>query len=257
MNTFWKLTAKTNLHVGNENTTNYGLVDRSVQREALSGLPCIHSSSLKGAIKDQLAEHPELKDKAEKIFGSDKNGKQAEGKGPHIFFDAQLLSIPVQSDKQPFYRATYPFLLSSFLEKLTLFSIPPDPLWASIDWNDAPVVFSFAPGEKVMLGEKEGEGASCASFPVLKMIGEDVALFSDKDFKEICSDEELPIIARNQLKNGKSNMLWYEQVLPRETQFFTVIPGDDPDLVKLLKSEIIQIGANATIGYGYCKFEQL
>lgn len=48
----WLITAKTNLHVGNENTSNYGLVDKLIQRDALTGLPCINSSSLKGALNE-------------------------------------------------------------------------------------------------------------------------------------------------------------------------------------------------------------
>ena len=51
-NNVWFITAKTNLHVGNENTSSYGLIDLSVQRNVTTGLPCINSSSLKGALNE-------------------------------------------------------------------------------------------------------------------------------------------------------------------------------------------------------------
>ena len=83
--------------------------------------------------------------------------------------------------------------------------------------------------------------------------------FSENDAKfiELCSDDNLPIIARNVLENGESKNLWYEQVIPAETVFYTLIDGgDDTSLTQRISAEnaIVQIGASATIGYGYCKF---
>ena len=71
----------------------------------------------------------------------------------------------------------------------------------------------------------------------------------------LCSDDNLPIIARNVLDNGESKNLWYEQVLPAETVFYTIIQENGNELANALNGQIVQIGANATIGYGYCKFE--
>ena len=80
---------------------------------------------------------------------------------------------------------------------------------------------------------------------------------SNEDFADCCSDYNLPIIARNKLENGESANLWYEQVLPPETMFYTIIQEEGDDLKEALNGQIVQIGANATIGYGYCKFELL
>ena len=53
MNTnVWLIQAKTNLHVGNKNTSNYGLIDKAIQRDPLTQIPCINSSSLKGALNE-------------------------------------------------------------------------------------------------------------------------------------------------------------------------------------------------------------
>ena len=46
----WLIVAETNLHVGNESVNNFGVIDQAIQRDAVTGIPCIHASSLKGAI---------------------------------------------------------------------------------------------------------------------------------------------------------------------------------------------------------------
>ena len=86
----WLITAKTNLHVGNENTSNYGLIDKAVQRDVLTGLPCINSSSLKGAINEYCTQVASMNvDDRLKIFCVDKgNDKTETQKGACTFYDA-------------------------------------------------------------------------------------------------------------------------------------------------------------------------
>ena len=97
---------------------------------------------------------------------------------------------------------------------------------------------------------------------------EEKSIVSSKKFKEYCSNEELPIIARNCLI-GTGN-LWYEQVLPQKSVFGTVIVAPSKiqttvnvttDIYETVKktfnNKVIQIGANATIGYGYCKLTNI
>ncbi|MCB0385066.1 MAG: hypothetical protein KDD43_06715, partial [Bdellovibrionales bacterium] len=85
------------------------------------------------------------------------------------------------------------------------------------------------------------------------------AFFHDGDFKEIC--ERLPVIARNQLESGISRNLFYEEVVPRQTRFvfFVERPKDHDGLHEYLKKLDfrIQLGANASIGYGVCKIERV
>ena len=82
-------------------------------------------------------------------------------------------------------------------------------------------------------------------------------LEKDEDLISCCNNENLPIIARNVLENGESKNLWYEQVLPSETILYTIIVEEGDDLMNALNGKIVQIGADATIGYGYCLFELL
>ncbi|MGI6370621.1 MAG: type III-B CRISPR module RAMP protein Cmr4 [Ignavibacteria bacterium] len=233
----WFITAKTNLHVGDENTSSYGLIDKAVQRDALTGLPCINSSSLKGALNEYCCNGNKGKEFLNsetriKIFGSDKTGTNKDAKkGSYIFFDAKILFLPVQNDDTLFHWATSKGVLDRFRKQMKLFGIE-----LNEDNN------SLIKELKTTLGLKN-------RIDVKK---------SDKEFEELCSDNNLPIIARNYLENGMSSNLWYEQILPAETVFYTIIDDkkDGKLFEKLGKQDsFVQIGANATIGYGYCKFK--
>ncbi len=228
------ITAKTNLHVGNESGGDFSIIDKAIQRDPLTGLPCINSSSLKGAINEFCSKSPDSslkndKELRKKLFGSDKTGESKDSqKGTAIFFDAKLLYLPQQPNPDEDIEKPYILNTSETVIKLM---------------NDR--VRLFAPEFEY---EREQEA---------KQISHEL-------FKSICNDDNLPIIARNVLDNGESKNLWYEQVLPAETVLYTIIReekdkvvGDEngDKLAEALNGKIVQIGANATIGYGYCEFK--
>ena len=221
-NNVWFITAKTNLHVGNENTSSYGLIDLAVQRNATTNLPCINSSSLKGALNEYATQLTAL-DRL-KIFGSDKKDKsKGSEKGLYTFFDANILFLPKQSDTKLYELVTCNAVLNRFFSQV-----------------------------KLITGIEVKEEQLKEHFSFVKV--------EDKDFTDLCSDDNLPIIARNVLENGESKNLWYEQVVPAEAVFYTLIDDKQDGTLfdELAKSDaIVQIGANATIGYGYCKFTNL
>ena len=236
----WFITAKTNLHVGNENTSSYGLIDLAVQRNATTGLPCINSSSLKGALNEYAASKENWDDQQLiEVFGNDKKGRNRETKkGKYTFFDANILFLPVQDNKMIYRMATSRQVLKRFKEQIALFGI-------NVDEDDdafSQKLFSFLGVEDRVEPIDDG---------------------SDAEFIDRCSDLNLPIIARNVLDNGESKNLWYEQVIPAETIFYTIIDDNIIDdnngisLADILQDAIVQIGANATIGYGYCKFTNM
>ena len=79
-------------------------------------------------------------------------------------------------------------------------------------------------------------------------------------FNEAAND--LPVIARNQLDNGVSQNLWYERVVPHKAIFLTgiIYPDGDSAFIefdKYLTGNLVQVGANATVGYGLCKFTNI
>lgn len=221
MNTYvFKITAKTNLHVGNESGGDFTIIDKAIQRDPLTNLPCINSSSLKGAINEFCTNAIKMPaDARKKLFGSDKIDKKGDSqKGEAIFFDAKLLFLPQQDDNTLFHYVTSDAIIAMLNDRVKLFN----PSFSFVK----PVTYN----NKAVITENEKLSA-------------------------ICSDDNLPIIARNVLDNGESKNLWYEQVLPAETVLYTIIQEEGDVLAKALDGKIVQIGANATIGYGYCRFE--
>lgn len=214
------ITAKTNLHVGNESGDEFTIIDKAIQRDPLTDLPCINSSSLKGAINEFCAHSLKMEPiKLQKIFGSDKTEQQKGAqKGEAIFFDAKLLYLPQQDDDSLYHYATTKNVMEMMKSRVQLFEKQ----------------FDFV-SQNVLNGKK-------------------VEIISDKEFSDIANNDNLPIIARNCLENGESKNLWYEQVLPSETILYAIIREEGDDLAEL-DGKVVQIGANATIGYGYCKFE--
>lgn len=214
------ITAKTNIHVGNENGGEFTIIDKAIQRDALTNLPCINSSSLKGAINEFCTNMLKMDaDKRSKLFGSDKmNKKDNSQKGEAIFFDAKLLFLPQQDEKTLYHYVTTADLLKMMADRVNL----------------------FLPSFKY---EKK------------ELNGKEVNVISNEKMDSLCSNDNLPIIARNTLENGESKNLWYEQVLPAETVFYTIIQEEGNLLEGALDGKIVQIGANATIGYGYCMFD--
>lgn len=240
MNTHvFKITAKTNLHVGNESGGDFTIIDKAIQRDPLTGLPCINSSSLKGAINEYCCKALNWKeDDLIRVFGSDKGKRKRDTqKGEAIFFDAKLLYLPQQDDNTLFHFETTTNIVAMMNKRVQLFD------------NKFNYVVEKNIGDKpvVVLADKKKKDNK----------GKEITVTANKQFENKCSDDNLPIIARNVLENGESKNLWYEQVLPAETVLYTIIQEKSDMLAKALNGEIVQIGANATIGYGYCKFEEI
>lgn len=263
---------KTNLHVG-DGGTNFDIVDKKVQRDSISELPIINASSLKGAIKDHMRffklekdeksedlDHLE-NDAFEKLFGDDMQGLVR-------FLDSYLLFIPMRANNKPFYHVTSKANLLSAVEFF-------ESLGVKIQEQTKQEIEKLQ--DNTSIQEAIIEDTSCKSanididkllsFMPLSMRPKDIAIFSNDDFIDVV--KHLPIIARNKLKEGKSDNLWYEEIVPRESIFYTAMLdynnfGKSSEFkynkgfqafYELLQKEFIQVGANASIGFGLCKFE--
>lgn len=217
----------TNMHVGKGDTT-YEVVDKCVQRDVTTGTPCIYSSSLKGALRQFLSKQ-DFAD-LNHVFGADvnrdkKNNSNEKNEEEHsignfTFFQANLLAYPVQSKQNG--NVSYQLRTNEALQK---------PIEELANLLSAP--FDI----KEMLPEEHEEP------------------LSNEDF------EQLPVIARNKLDNGKSENLWYEEVVPAESRFVFFVSYDDEGIFDVFNTKIqegvIQIGANGSIGYGFCKITNL
>ena len=251
----------TNLHAGSGDA-NYGIIDKQVQRDPLDNTPVIHSSSLKGAFREyketELGEtHPDVIE----IFGNTpKNNTTKSIPGNYYFFEARLLSLPVRSSTKPFFRATSLETIDAFVQQLEAFGL--SDLANSFALKEEIKVKQGEPkilkteNDKVDLEDLEAaqDLSISAAAALKKLIGDNVALFHNDDFKELC--QGLPVIARNHLDDGISKNLWYEEVVPRETVFYFAVRHPDADKLAFAE-KIVQIGGNATIGYGFCELKKL
>jgi CRISPR-associated protein Cmr4 len=271
------LNCLTNLHVGS-GAENYGIIDNLVQRDSATRLPVVHASSLKGALRENFEQHGyeveavgakwKTHEVVKHIFGShplESDGKSTQG--VYKFFSAHLLSIPVRSNIKPYFNATSSGIIKDFLTfcEALGFPIKKEKVKALEEFSriaDSPNIF-----ERVQGAVLEGKAATSNEFDnsklqvVKELIGNQPAFYSDTDFQDV--SEGLPVIARNHLENGISQNLWYEEIVPRQSRFYFAViePTDDAQSVtfdKMVASEgPVQIGANATVGYGYCKITKL
>lgn len=239
----WLIQAHTNIQVGNEGASSIGLIDKEVQRDILTTIPCINASSLKGAMNEYATVVAKLSPNHRiAIFGSDKENtsSKATRKGSCSFFDAKLLLLPVQDDMRMYKLVTSREVLSDYVAILNLLGI-------NLLYDGLVKILETVDNHFV--------SRDC--------------IIEFGDFKELCSNLNLPIIARNCVSN--SGNLWYEQVLPQKSVFGTLLladsslvymkSGEDKIVIDIadtinatFKDKVVQIGANATIGYGYCEF---
>ena len=184
--------------------------------------------------------------------------------GEYKFFSANLVVLPVRSNKKPFFRATAKFILNEINEKAGQLKVGELGLELFTDIRVTAGKPKITETEGLYLLEDycAENGLSVTSENIL---GNNPALFHDDDFKELI--KELPVIARNHLENGQSQNLWYEEVVPRQSRFifFVSKPQEENNSVKyedkfeehFSDKEVIQIGANASIGYGYVTIEKI
>lgn len=246
----YKLTCITNMHVGN-GEVNYSIIDNEVQRDPVLGTPMIFSSSVKGALRSHMTPLVE-EDTIRKIFGGDKNNMTM---GEYKFFSANMISRPlrVSCGESPYVNATSKTIISNHLSLMQDLGIK-----IYKEENKLPEIEDEKKYcSSLNIDEIEGEQVKvcCPNELLKKIIGENWALTNNETLLDI----PLPVIARNELNNGKSNNLWYEEIVPHKSIFYFVIltPSTENLLDERINGQIVQFGANASVGYGYSKVEKV
>lgn len=84
----------TNLHVGS-GEINFHIVDNEVEKDAVTGLPIIHGSGIKGALRDKARKDKIDSDIINAVFGSAGNEEKCNN-GRFKFFDAFMLARPMR-----------------------------------------------------------------------------------------------------------------------------------------------------------------
>lgn len=260
---FYILKCITNLHVGSGDS-GFSIVDKQVERDELTSYPMIYSSSLKGALREYFTRGK--LEQITNIFGGEGKTEKA---GKVKFLDAHLLALPMRASKgqATSYMVTTKQMLEHFISFLRLSGHTED-----IEKIDAS---SISPESQVLFSDENGnievEGIKlkvktfqCQNLQnlqnLLKKVGiTSLILLSDKDFKECC----LPVRARNNL-NKKTRNLWYEEHVPYNSIFYTMMmeTGETnskealTQLSEKIHNQKIQVGANATVGFGIVEFKK-
>jgi CRISPR-associated protein Cmr4 len=267
--TLYRIENLTNMHVGS-GEANFGTVDRLIQRDAVTGYPIIHASSLKGALKEYVSvvHNPdEATNFIRQTFGDE------ELSGNVRFGDAWLLAVPMRAKGQPYFMCTSPDAITHLLELSALLDVPvpnADELKAVAEYTGDQIVTKTGNNYIESYETIRHDALDANVFDALEqLIGTPAAVVPHELFSDLLKN--LPVIARNQLENGESKNLWYEEVLPRKSRMFTFVSvpehlhKEDQKIENHFKrlhqylqdKTPIQIGANASIGYGMCRFDAI
>lgn len=238
----------TNLHVGS-GEVNYNIVDNEVEKDAITGLPTIHASGIKGALRDKASDDKISKDVIKDVFGSAGTEDECSG-GKYKFFDAYMLARPMRvygSNSTSSVLVVSVDSVNRYINMLKIFGNKKDvELIASPDFGGNNFLTNSTEDIKVE-GENTGKIPSEIS-ETLKSLG---GIFEGvyaivKSF----DGYDLPVVARNHLVNGESKNLWYEEIVPHDSVFYFVVIAPD-DVKGYDIPEFVQFGGNASIGCGY------
>ena len=250
----FKIEAITNMHVGSGDA-NYGIIDNLVQRDAVTTLPTINGSSLKGAMHQFFEEKwGKNDDKINEIFGFE------EGNADYRFLSAKLLAIPMRSNKQAYFLATAPMVIEHLKQDAANFDFKIDRSeFATLSPKEGkPIIFTKNNSGLLIEEYSDNDFEYKNQQATNHIFGnlENIIYLNDNDFKALCSDTSLPVVARN--KVGEN--LWYEQFVPHKSIFSFVLIHNNKNIDEFsegIKNELIHIGANATIGQGFTKISEI
>lgn len=246
----------TNLHAGSGDA-NYGLVDKLVQRDPVTSHPTIHASSLKGALRHHFKNETYVKE----VFGGEGNGQKPGEIGSYNFLPADLVALPVRCTYRQYVHAFDKQIVDTvnrrskmLLKNAGIFSLDEEA-------NNHLYSNNGAVGQQNIYAEDVELNPTTYKAPfhvnAIGSLKDRYAYMKEDSFKELVND--LPVVARNKLVDNTSKNLWYEEVVPHQSIFITYLSNTNENAAfeKALVDDIIQIGGNATIGYGLCKFHEI
>ena len=257
--------AETPIHVGAGESS--GFVDIPFMRESTTSYPVIPGSGIKGAFKEKFEKSID-KSKIEILFGKEDNA------GCLVFSDARLLLLPVRSLTDNYKWLTCPYIIErlnrdrSRLNNNAVEDLP-------INVGNVGKHTAICKGSKnLYLEERQFEIKNDDISGVVnlfkqfinpvsqKRLENQLAILSDDDFKWF-AQYGLQVNARNVLDDNKtSKNLWYEETVPVDTIFYTLIFNRFNDGKECSMEEFsnvintvpyIQVGGNETIGQGWFK----
>jgi len=277
------LHAQTGLHPGSG--TALGTVDLPVQRERHTQWPIIPASTLKGVLRDACRRTAGNNGALFAVFGPE-TAEADKHAGALNLTDARLLAFPVRSLKGVFAWVTCSAVLGRLRRDLKLLAnegsgwqLPAEPARnKALCPASSPLLVD---GTKLVLEEFEfdrtGDADHIANWvaqqaivdePTQQRLKRHLVVLHDDDFTHFVR-HATEVVARIRLdderKTVKTGALFYEEFLPPETLFYSVVlahpsrretdPKTAQDILTYLRQHvptILQIGADETIGKGLC-----
>ncbi|MCC7211881.1 MAG: type III-B CRISPR module RAMP protein Cmr4 [Candidatus Brocadia sp.] len=260
----------TPLHAGAGDTA--GAIDLPVQREKHTEYPAVFSSAMKGSLRCFFERNGSSETDINTIFGTEGNDQRDSVSGKVVFTDAKILFFPVRSSEGVFKWITCPFVIERLRRDLQFIGISKNETVASNTAFRNPAYTDKVILEDFPVTVSDSSKSSSALLEFLKSIAvpyfftEDILrqrliIVTDDIFKTLVTTAT-QIIARNVLDNNtkKSGNLWYEEVVPADAVFYTIMKpayresnGVMSALNNGIAGQILQIGGNETIGYGFVK----
>lgn len=282
----------TNTSVGSGDVS-FGLVDNLIQKDPTTFLPVFNSSSLKGALRDHMkkALRNDIRTDAIKYIFGEGNDNPGQVK----FYDARLLTLPLRSSIKVYYNCTSQSAITDYLETLIMFCnntevVELKEFIDNLDFEGKDFITFTTEGKFEIEDYDNHKVIDITDKKKLleNYLGEKIdnfAIFKDEIFSDIC-ETSLPVIARNKIgEDGTSENLFYEEVLPRRSKLWFMIGFEEefseektkveefikeiPDEKKTrveefiksfeekLTTDLIQFGANASIGYGVTQIKEI
>jgi len=260
------LLAETAIHPGSGQDT--GFVDLPVAREASTNYPVIVGSSFKGALRD--AARDRLGTEEVRTEGVDRVFGKQDDAGALLPSDARLLLLPVRSMRTQYKWITCPHLLERYKRDLLRAGLASDAMSVEGPVKGKYLTADVAENIDLFLEERQFTYGGPVPDGLVQHIGrcilhdatrnrlrQQLVVLHDDDFAWFAS-YGLAINARNNLDEKKktSKNLWYEETIPADSAFYSVLgerlPGAVSDALTLFNGNpYIQVGGNMTVGQGW------
>lgn len=264
----YRIRCITNLHVGSGDI-NYSIIDNEVEKDPVLGLPTIHASGVKGALRAHCRQRGDKAPEIEKIFGPEHQGKEDKqsgekknvplAAGEFKFFSAQMLARPLRVTKGnniSYILTTTPEILRNMLQ-----------FAQDIGWQGKglEILSTLHLDSKTFVSNVSGvsvEGISAKSMDVLtdnvadvKRLLHELLGTEDWALTDSFKPYDLPVVARNALgEDGSSKNIWYEEIVPHKSIFYFAVLVPDKEKTPLCFDEdVVHFGGNASVGYGYTR----
>lgn len=250
---------RTPLHIGAG--ASVGAIDQPIIRERHTGFPCIPGSAIKGVIADLYldAQYKRTADGVE-LLGKE-NAEQAGGVS---FGEGKLLAFPVRSAKGCFAWVTSPMVLQRWLRDTGHSAEIPPPAEATVyaadglqTENGQVLLEGYLLSTKSLSSDIVELLKTASNDPMWQdLLADHLIIATDELLSHFCttsSEIAQHVAIDDETGTAKPGALFNQENVPAETLFYAPITELRPGVLQKLRVPgVMQFGADATTGLGFC-----